>query len=199
MTSRKRWPAPTLPDFQHPTKRWPRLSPVQGRISSASIASSRPMPSCVPRSFHPHGAKQAIFLCLAFLGLASRACRSTPIPPQPTTPRRPCRGTRAPKRGPVAHKTARSGFERRSRSAGRKPGRAFVSGYSISTSSSARSVQRHLDDPRCHRRSRRDRPDPHPSRLVRPGTAPIARAVIPSLGRQPGPMPGPGFRSMPMA
>ncbi|MGH8566326.1 MAG: transposase [Gammaproteobacteria bacterium] len=41
------------------------------------------MPSRVPRSFHPQGTKQATSLCLA-----SRACRSTPIPPQPTTPRR---------------------------------------------------------------------------------------------------------------
>ncbi|MCA1853530.1 MAG: transposase [Beggiatoa sp.] len=59
------------------------VPPPQGCISSASMASSRPMPSCVPRSFHPQGTKQATSLCLA-----SRACRSTPIPP-PTTPRRP--------------------------------------------------------------------------------------------------------------
>jgi hypothetical protein len=39
-------------------------------------------------------------------------------------------------------------------------------------------VRWHLDDPRCHRRSLRDRQDPNPSRFVRPGTAPIARAVI---------------------
>ena len=36
----------------------------------------------------------------------------------------------------------------------------------------------HLDDPRCHRRSLRHRQDPNPSPLARPGTAPIARAVI---------------------
>ena len=39
-------------------------------------------------------------------------------------------------------------------------------------------VRRYLDDHRRHRTSLRDRQDPHPSRLVRPGTAPIARAVI---------------------
>jgi len=42
-------------------------------------------------------------------------------------------------------------------------------------------VRRHLDDHRRHRRSARDRQDPPPSRLVRPGTAPIVRAVIRSI------------------
>jgi hypothetical protein len=39
-------------------------------------------------------------------------------------------------------------------------------------------VRWHLDDPRCHRRSLRDRQDPNPSPLARPGTAPITRAAI---------------------
>ena len=39
-------------------------------------------------------------------------------------------------------------------------------------------VRWHLDDPRYHRRSPRDRQDPNPPRLARPGTAPIPRAVI---------------------
>ena len=39
-------------------------------------------------------------------------------------------------------------------------------------------VRRYLEDHRRHRRSARDRQDPHPSRVVRPGTAPIARTVI---------------------
>ena len=59
---------------------------------------------------------------------------------------------------------------------GRKPGRTFVGGSSISTSVSA--VRWHLDDPRCHRKSLRDRQDPNPSRLARRGPAPIARAFI---------------------
>jgi hypothetical protein len=51
------------------------------------------------------------------------------------------------------------------------------SGCSMSTSSRS-AVRWHLDDPRCHRRSLRHRQDPDPSPLARPGTAPIARAVI---------------------
>ena len=39
-------------------------------------------------------------------------------------------------------------------------------------------VRRHLEAHRRHRRSPHDRQDPHAPRLVRPGTAPIARAAI---------------------
>jgi len=62
---------------------------------------------------------------------------------------------------------------------GPKPGRAFVNGcFNIGTLSPLR---RPLEDHRRHRTSSRDRQDPHPSRLARPGTARIARAVIRSI------------------
>jgi hypothetical protein len=37
---------------------------------------------------------------------------------------------------------------------------------------------RHLEDHRRHRRSHRDGQDPHPSQLVRPGTAPIPGTAL---------------------
>ena len=71
-------------------------------------------------------------------------------------PRRgaPCRGAGAPELGPVAQ----AGIRDRHRA--------------------VPAVRRHLEAHRRHRRSPRDRQDPHAPRLVRPGTAPIARAAI---------------------
>ena len=105
-----------------------------------------------PRSFHPRPNPgfhgEAISLCLAF-----PARRSTHPVLQRFTLTRPI----------PRHQPAWAG-----------PG--CSSGCSISTSSRS-AVRWHLDDPRCHRRrSLRHRQDPSP--LARPGTAPIARAVI---------------------
>ena len=58
----------------------PEARPREGPAWRAEDAA----PGCVPRSFHPSGAKQATSLCLAF-----RTCRSTSIPPQRTTLRCP--------------------------------------------------------------------------------------------------------------
>ena len=58
----------------------PEARPREGPAWRAEDAA----PSCVPRSFHPSGAKQATSLCLAF-----QTCQSTPIPPQRTTLRCP--------------------------------------------------------------------------------------------------------------
>jgi hypothetical protein len=94
------------------------------------------MPGCVPRSFQP--------------------CRSTPIPPQRTTPRRPCRSACPPELGPVAQAGVRY-----------RPG-------------TLPPLRRPFEDHRRHRTSPRHCEHPRPPRLARPGTAPI-----PGQGFQP--------------
>ena len=151
-----------LPRRDHPHRDvTPGAHAAPGRVCPSSKAASHPLPwrPCAPcqaasRDHSILWAPSRPHPC-AWHGLGcSRACRSTPIPPQPTTPRRPLPWRRCAELGPVAQ----TGIRDRHRAVS--------------------AVRRHLEAHRRHRRSPRDRQDPHAPRLVRLGTAPIARAAI---------------------
>jgi hypothetical protein len=133
---------------------------------------SHPTPRCVPRSFHPQGAKQVTsLLCLAF-----RARQSTRTRP-PLRVRYPVPVLARLSWARLLTKPLGAVWNGERRFAGRKPGRPFVNECSISNGTLS-PLRRPLDDHRRHRTSPRHCEDPRPPRLARPRTAPIARAVI---------------------
>ena len=149
-----------LPRRDHPHRDvTPGAHAAPGRACAPSKAASHPLP------WRPRAPCQAASRDHSILRAPSRphpwAWHSWAWHPERaeyplSRPRRgaPCRSAGAPELGPVAQ----AGIRDRHRA--------------------GPAVRRHLEAHRRHRRSLRDRQDPHAPRLVRSGTAPIARAAI---------------------